>query len=217
MSTNNNWYQLTEWEAKQLVRVLCEKATGWPAAIEPLQGPEPGNQYLTVQLTSLESLQHDISMYELDADDKNMLVQNEKGESILHFRILARGAGSFNALVRLRDFMRKDNRFWDDFEELPIPERFKDVPLYKYFGLSSIDDIQNITIDLLGKIWPGAFVNIFFYANIKPYIPDESIELGGTLKNIDISTVISENGNKDTLTVHVESPYETTEEKENAK
>lgn len=193
--------QLTEQEAKQLVLALCAKATNWPIAIEPLQGPEPGNQYLTIRLVSIESQQHDIDEYIDGENDEKEQIQ--KGESRLHFRIMARGKDSYDALLGVRRSLRLPQRNFADDSTLPIPERFKNVPLYKYFGLSGIDDIQIITVTELGKVWNGAFMNVFFYANLKSTFDNDSGSVG-TFKTIDF---IAKTANTE-YSVTVTDPHE---------
>jgi hypothetical protein len=192
-----NYNQITEEDAKQLVRCLCEKATNLTTVIEPVQGPTPANQYMAVRLMSVESLQHEVDDW-VDDEENDTLSQMQKGESRLHFRIMARGKNAYNNLLKVRACMRHPNRWIGGNKSLPIPERFKDAPLWEYFGLSGIEDIQIITVEELGKIWEGAYFNVFFYANLNT----DYSETVPTFKWLDINVDL----NEDIIKIEVNKP-----------
>lgn len=163
-------------EVTQLVRRTVEKSTGWMTVINPVAGPEPSNQYCTINLSAQYKQPYDVVRY---TEEEDSIIEHQRSESTITYEVQARGSGSMTALDNLSSY-------------LDSPQR--DIDLWPYVGSGGHDDVQDISTMHLGKILEVGVINIDIHANIEKHTPIEF------MKNIDISV---KKDNTDVVTVTI--------------
>lgn len=163
-------------EIKQLMRTAVETATGWPTVIDPVQGPEPANQYCILNLVNQFKEPYDVVSY-TDSDDE--ITVRQRSESTLYFEVQARGHGAVAKIDELTSYL--DN-----------PQR--DIDLWPFVGSGGHEDSQNVSTYHQGKILEVGVVNIAIHA-IVPKL--STIEF---MNSVDIKTY---SGNTEVVTITV--------------
>jgi len=168
--------EMTLEDIEDLIRQAVEKATGWPAFIIPLQGPEPANQYCTINLSNQYKQPYDVVRY---SETDTALNIRQRSESTLYFEIQARGRGAMEKLDELTSY-------------LDSPER--DIDLWPFVGSGGHEDSQCVSTYHQGKILEVGVLNIAIHANTPKL---NTIEY---MNSVDITTY---SGNTEVVTITV--------------
>lgn len=133
-------------EIKQLIRTAVETATGWPTVIDPVQGPEPANQYCIINLVNQYKEPYDVVKF---SETKTGFNVRQRSEGTLYFEVQARGHGAVAKIDELTSYL--DN-----------PQR--DIDLWPYVGSGGHEDAQNVSTYHQGKILEVGVINISIHA-----------------------------------------------------
>lgn len=167
---------ITYKEFESLVRAFIELATTWQTIIYPYNGPQPGNQYCTVNFSEYDREDHDEEYFEVEPGENEELQLKHifKGETYVKVEVVAYGDDSMRVLNAVTKELKSANRYKPaDNTKINPAERFKEGPLWQFLGYGGEDGVQSASSVFMGKVQPRALLTIYFYAN---FTEEEVIE-----------------------------------------